>query len=215
MAEHPEINIEIWHQPWGDYFTQLQTLWAAGEAEAIPDVLFLSPITNYATDGVLEPLDSYIADTDYDTEDFWPGLLDFAMYDGTIYGFPRDIGLEVLYYNKDIFDEVGVEYPTEDWTWDDLQAANEALAIVSPSGRVSRYALGMEGGKYQLWVGQNGGSILDDMVNPTSCTLDEPEAVEAITFFADMMNNNYAFTRCQSQSSGVVMLLSSKVDKPQ
>ncbi|MDQ7036158.1 MAG: extracellular solute-binding protein [Anaerolineae bacterium] len=118
MEENPEIEIEIWHQPWSDYFTGLQTLWAAGDGEAIPDVMFLSPISNYAADGVLEPLDSYIEDSGFDREDFWPGLLDFAMLDGEVYGFPRDIGLEVLYYNKDIFDEVGLDYPDETWTWD-------------------------------------------------------------------------------------------------
>ena len=192
MASHPDIKIEIWSQPWGDYFTKIQTLWASGDSAVIPDVMFLSPVVNYAADGVLENLDPFIAASNYPTDDYWPGLLDFGMYDGSVYGFPRDIGLEVLYYNKDIFDEVGLDYPNENWTWNDLLAAAEQLTDVSSSGRVSRYALGMEGGKYQLWIGQNKGSILDDMRNPSRCTLTNPEALEAVKFFADMMNNNHA-----------------------
>ncbi|MCA9836169.1 MAG: sugar ABC transporter substrate-binding protein [Trueperaceae bacterium] len=192
MASHPDINIEIWSQPWGDYFTKIQTLWASGDSSVIPDVMFLSPVVNYAADGVLENLDPYIEASNYPIDDYWPGLLEFGMYDGHVYGFPRDIGLEVLYYNKDIFDEAGVDYPDETWTWDDLTAAAEKLTDVSSSGRVNRYALGMEGGKYQLWIGQNKGSILDDMRNPSRCTLADPEAMDAIKFFADMMNNNYA-----------------------
>src|SRR5690606_23390889 len=140
-----------------------------------PDVAFLFPVPSYAATGVLEPLDSYIEASDYNLEDYWPGLLESAMYDDSVYGLPRDIGLEVLYYNKDIFDEVGLEYPTEDWTWDDLLAAAEQLTVVESSGRVSRYALGMEGGKYQLWMGQNYAQILDDMRNPTICMMDSPE----------------------------------------
>ena len=202
MAENPDISIEIWSQPWGDYFTKIQTLWAAGDASVIPDVMFLSPIQSYAADGVLEPLDPFIEASGYDTADYWPALLEFGMYDDTIYGLPRDIGLEVLYYNKDIFDEAGVEYPNENWTWTDLQAAAEQLTEVSSSGRVSRNALGMEGGKYQLWVGQNGGSILDDMRNPSRCTLAEPEAVEAISFFADMMNNDLAMRDANLSQAG-------------
>lgn len=202
MQEHPEITIEIWHQPWGDYFTQLQTLWAAGDAANIPDVLFLSPIVNYAQDGVLENLDPFIEAAGYDLEDYWPGLLEFATLDGSVYGFPRDIGLEVLYYNKDIFDEVGIDYPAESWTWADLQQALEAVSVVESSGRVSRYGLGMEGGKYQLWVGQNGGSILDDMANPTRCTLDEPEAMEAIQFFADLMASDLAMRSANLSQAG-------------
>jgi multiple sugar transport system substrate-binding protein len=202
MEENPEIEIEIWHQPWSDYFTGLQTLWAAGDGEAIPDVMFLSPISNYAADGVLEPLDSYMEDSGFDREDFWPGLLDFAMLDGEVYGFPRDIGLEVLYYNKDIFDEVGLDYPDDTWTWDTLLDAAEQLSVVEASGRVSRYALGMEGGKYQLWVGQNNGSILDDMASPASCTLNSPEAVEAVEFFAGMMDNDLAMRNAALSQAG-------------
>lgn len=202
MEEHPDIEIEIWHQPWADYFTGLQTLWAAGDASAIPDVMFLSPISNYAEDGVLEPLDEYIADAGFDRENFWPGLLEFAMLDDQVYGFPRDIGLEVLYYNKDIFDEVGIDYPDETWTWDTLAEAAEQLAIIEDSGRVSRYALGMEGGKYQLWVGQNGGSILDDMASPTACTLNAPEAVEAVEYFSNMMDSNLAMRDAALSQAG-------------
>ncbi len=202
MEEHSDIQIEIWHEPWGDYFTKLQTLWASGDSSVIPDVAFLFPVPSYASTGVLEPLDSYIEASDYDLEDYWPGLLDSAMYDDMIYGFPRDIGVEVLYYNKDIFDEVGLEYPNEDWTWDDFQSALEQLTVVESSGRVSRYGLGMEGGKYQLWIGENYGQILDDMRNPTTCLMDAPESMEAITFFSDMMNNNYAMRDANLSQAG-------------
>ncbi len=202
MEAHPDIQIEIWHQPWADYFTLLQTLWAAGDGSAIPDVMFLFPVPSYAADGVLEELTPYIQESDYNLDDYWPGLLDSAMYDGGLYGFPRDIGLEVLYYNIDIFDEAGVEYPTDEWTWDDLLAAAEKLTVVESSGRVSRYALGMEGGKYQLWVGQNGGQILDDMTLPTTCTLDQPEALAGVKFFSDMMNNNFAMRDANLSQAG-------------
>ncbi len=190
-AEHPEIQIEIVSYPWGDYFTAMQTTWASGDVENIPDVLFLTPVLPYAAQGVLENLDPFIEAGDYNLEDYWPALLEPAMYEGSVYGFPRDMSAEVLYYNKDIFDEVGIEYPTDEWTWDDLLAAAEALTV-SEGGQTTRYGLAMEGGKFQLWVGQNGGGILDDVSNPTACTLDQPEAVEAIEFFAGMMNDGIA-----------------------
>lgn len=202
MAEHPDIKVELMGEPWNDYFTKMQTLWASGDASAIPDVLFLWPTPRYAAEGVLENLDPYIEKAGYDLSDYWPALLESASYNGSVYGFPRDISVEVLYYNKDIFDEVGVEYPTEAWTWDDLRAAAEKLAVVDSSGRVERYALGMEGGKYVRWVNQNRGSILDDMRNPSKCTLDAPEAVEAIQFFADLMNDNLAMRDANLSQAG-------------
>lgn len=202
MAEHPDIRVEIMSEPWADYFTKMQTLWASGDPNLIPDVLFLWPTPRYAAEGVLENLQPFIEASGYNVDDYWPALLESAMYEGNIYGFPRDISLEVLYYNKDIFDEVGLAYPDESWTWDDLLTAAEALTVVEASGRVSRYALGMEGGKFQLWSGQNGGSILDDMRNPSRCTLTEPAAVEGIQFFADMIANNHAMPPAAMSQAG-------------
>ncbi len=36
MKEHPEIAIEVWNQPWDDYFTKIQALWASGDSEDDP-----------------------------------------------------------------------------------------------------------------------------------------------------------------------------------
>ena len=162
MKENPDIKIELWNQPWNDYFTKIQTLWASGDSKTIPDVAFLWPTPKYAAQGVLENLDPYIEKSGYDLKDYWPGLLESASYDGSVYGFPRDIEVNVLYYNKDLFDQAGVEYPTDTWTWDDLLAAAEKLTVKDASGNVTQYALAAEGGKYSKWLNQNGGAILDD-----------------------------------------------------
>lgn len=197
MAEHPEIKVELWNQPWDDYFTKIQALWAGGDTALIPDIAFLWPTPRYAAEGVLENLDPYIKESGYDLNDYWPGLLESAKYQGSVYGFPRDIEVNVLYYNKDLFDAAGVAYPTENWTWDDLTAAAEKLSVPG-----ERYALAMEGGKFAKWVNQNGGAILDDYVNPGKCLLDQPAAVEAITFFADLMDQGYAMRPADLNQAG-------------
>ena len=202
MEKNPHIKIETMVEPWNDYFTKVQTLWASGDSAVIPHVLFLWPTPRYAAEGVLENLQPWIEKSGYDLADYWPALLESAMYEGNVYGFPRDISVEVLYYNEDIFDAASVAYPDDTWTWADLLAAAEDLTDVDASGRVERYGLGMEGGKYQLWVGQNGGSILDDMRNPSKCTLTEPAAVEGIKFFADMMEKNYAMSDANLNQAG-------------
>lgn len=202
MQAHPEIQLEYYNEPWGDYFTKVETLWASGDSAAIPDVLFLWPTPKYAAQGVLENLDSYIEASGYNLDDYWPALLESASYDGSVYGFPRDISVEALYYNKDMFDQAGIPYPDETWTWDDLLSAAEQLTVKDASGKTERYGLGMEAGKWQLWVGQNGGTILDDMRNPSQCTLNDPAAAEAIQFFADLINNGYAMRDADLSQAG-------------
>jgi multiple sugar transport system substrate-binding protein len=202
MKEHPEIKIELWAQPWDDYFTKIQALWASGDSKTIPDVAFLWPTPKYAAEGVLENLDPYIEKSGYDLKDYWPGLLESAKYDGHVYGFPRDIEVNILYYNKKIFDEAGVKYPDEKWTWDDLLAAAEKLTKKDANGKTERYALAMEGGKWAKWVNQNGGSILDDYRNPTKCTLADAASVAGVQFFADLMNKGYAMRDADLSQAG-------------
>jgi multiple sugar transport system substrate-binding protein len=202
MQEHPNVQFEYFFAPWDDYFTKLKTVWAGGDATAIPDVLFLWPTPSYAAKGVLENLQPYIERDNYNLDDYWPYLLDSARYDGAVYGLPRDIEAHALYYNKKLFDEAGVAYPTDEWTWDDLLAAAEKLTKKDASGRVTQYALGMEGGKWAIWVGQAGGIVLDDLTNPSKCTLDTPEAMKGLQFFYDLMDKEYAIRSATMSQQG-------------
>lgn len=202
MQEHPEIQIEYYNEPWGDYFTKMETLWASGDSAAIPDVLFLWPTPKYAAQGVLENLDPYIEKSGYNLDDYWPALLESAKYDGSVYGFPRDIEVNILYYNKDLFDQAGVPYPDETWTWDDLASAAEQLTVKDPSGKTERYGLAMEAGKWGKFLNQNGGAILDDYRNPSKCLLTEEKSVQAMQFFADLLNNGFAMRDADLSQAG-------------
>ncbi|MFN8468868.1 MAG: sugar ABC transporter substrate-binding protein [Caldilineaceae bacterium] len=202
MQEHPDIKVEIWNQPWDDYFTKIQALWASGDTKVIPDIAFLWPTPQYAAEGVLENLDPYIEKANYNLDDYWPGLLESAKYNGSVYGFPRDIESNIIYYSKDMFDKAGVAYPSNDWTWDDFLAAAEKLTQKDASGNTTVYALAAEGGKWPKWVNQNGGAILDDYVNPTKCMLTEPASVQGIQFFSDMMNNGLAMRPADLNQAG-------------
>ena len=202
MKEHPEIKIETWNAPWNDYFTKIEALWASGDAKAVPDIAFLWPTPKYAAEGVLENLDPYIQKAGYDLNDYWGGLLESAKYKGSVYGLPRDNEVNILYYNKALFDKAGVKYPDDKWSWDDLLAAAEKLTVKDASGKVTQYALAMEGGKYAKWINQNGGAILDDYVNPSKCMLADPKSVAAIKFFSDMMNKGYAMRDADLSQAG-------------
>ncbi|MCA0452573.1 MAG: sugar ABC transporter substrate-binding protein [Chloroflexi bacterium] len=193
MEANPNVTVELWSQPWGDYFTKMDTLFAAGDGTAIPDVFFMSPIQRYAASGLIQSLDPFIEEAGLDREDYWPGALESTSLDGVVYGFPRDSAVETLYYNKDDFDAAGLEYPTDEWTWDDLRAAAEALTIKDDTGRVTRYGLAAEGGKYFNFVGANGGAILDDMFAPGECRLSTPESIAGVEFFAGLMNDEIAW----------------------
>ncbi len=190
MAKNPNIKVEIVTAPWDDYNTKLKTLIASGTD--VYDIFFYGfNVEDLVRQGAIEDLDPWAAKTGYKLDDYWPGILDRTTVDGKVYGLVRDADASVLYYRKDIFDEASVAYPTDKWTWADLKAAAEKLTKVEGSGRVTRYALGMEAGKAAAWLVANGGGYVNDFAKPTQCILDSKESLESLNFFYDMIKNNY------------------------
>ena len=103
-----------------DYMTQLATQLAGGNGEL--DVLSIKDIPGYSNLinlGMLEPLSGKLT-TD---ESKFNGVLEqLTAEDGNYYAVPFRSDFWVVYYNKDIFDQAGVEYPTNDMTMADFDA---------------------------------------------------------------------------------------------
>lgn len=133
MKDNPSIKIVIEHTPWDGYHTNLKTIVASGDLTALPDVMFLGQDFNqYASEGVLENLTPWIERSGYDLSDYWPTLIERATVNGGIYGLQRDLDLRLLYHNKDFFDEAGILYPDENWTWDDWADAATKTRLWKP-----------------------------------------------------------------------------------
>ena len=90
-----------------------------------------------ASKGVLLNLDPYIAkDPTFKRSDYMPQSLEGLTYKGHLYGLPRGMSASVLYYNKDIFDQMHVAYPIAKWTMTDLLNAAKRLTTKDHWGLV-------------------------------------------------------------------------------
>jgi len=179
-VENPDINVR--YEPiTGDYGQSMLTMIASGTE---PDVFYLdiSVFPTYSQEGVLLPLDDLMASTGTSADDFIPALIDGFSFDGSVYGIPKDFNTLGLFYNKDMFDAAGLDYPTDDWTWDDLRAAAEALTDLTDPDRPI-YGLGVppDAGRFPIFVFQNGGSIMNADFSDT--LLDSAEAVGAGEYY--------------------------------
>ena len=118
--EYPNITVEIETIAIDDYFTQMQTRVAGGTA---PDCyeMNIENFASYASKGVLAPIEGV------DLSGLDETALSAFEVDGVQYGLPGNFSNVVLVYNKDLFDQAGIDYPTGDWTQDDVQAAAEAI----------------------------------------------------------------------------------------
>jgi multiple sugar transport system substrate-binding protein len=119
-AENSGITVEVKTLPYADYFTALQTDLAGGTSSDVFDIEFAN-YAAYQQSGVLAPLEGV------DTSAYQTSLADAYATDGTQYALPSSFSNVVLFYNTDLFDAAGLEYPTSDWTWADEKAAAEKL----------------------------------------------------------------------------------------
>ncbi|MDR6198750.1 multiple sugar transport system substrate-binding protein [Microbacterium sp. SORGH_AS428] len=119
-AENAGITVEVTTLPYADYFTALQTDLAGGTSSDVFDIEFAN-YAAYQQSGVLAPLEGV------DTSAYQSSLADAYATDGTQYALPSSFSNVVLFYNTDLFDAAGLEYPTSDWTWADEKAAAEKL----------------------------------------------------------------------------------------
>jgi multiple sugar transport system substrate-binding protein len=183
MEDNPGINVEINFSP--DYTTTMQTAFASGD---YPEVFYIdsSVLPDWVQAGVVAPADDNIQEVD----DIYPSLLEVFTLDDTLYCPPKDFSTMALQYNTDLFDAAGLDYPTADWTWDDLRAAAEALTGTNEAGE---QVLGLVAPpNLERWLPflyQAGGAIFDEEGN---VTLDSPEAQEAIDFYVGMVEDGIA-----------------------
>lgn len=121
--EHDDIEVTL--EAYGsDFDTKISAGMGSGDT---PDVMYMWNYPAYY-DG-LEPLDDYISEEGEEYKsNFYDTLWAYNTMDGSIYGIPVGFTTHCLFYNKDIFAEAGVEEPTADWTWDDLQAAAKTIS---------------------------------------------------------------------------------------
>lgn len=127
-SQHPDVRIELTDLGSSDYMTVLATELSGSGSDF--DIVTIKDVPGYATlvgKGVLEPLDERIASDGIDLTKY-SGTTEQVTADGKLYELPFRTDFWLLYYNKDIFDEAGVAYPTNDMTLDEYDQLVRSVA---------------------------------------------------------------------------------------
>lgn len=191
---YPNVQVEVVPVPGPNYATKLTTMLAAGLE---PDLFMIHDnfLPTAVDNKLLLPLDEFVAkDPELDLADYYPEVVDLCRYNGRLYCMPVGFSVVMLYYNKELFDDAGLEYPDENWTWDDMHEAARKLTIPrGKDGRPPQYGLDGPGKwlDYFMFIWQNGGRVFDEkgklvMGNPAN--LDA--ATEAWQFVEDLTWND-------------------------
>ncbi len=191
QEKYTNIGIKVIRVDSLSYPDKLQAMFAMGEA---PDVFYLhcENFFNYASRGLLYPLDEFTGDPSFDLEDFYPEIVNEFKFGGNLYGIPKDWTSFVIYYNKNLFDEAGIGYPAPEWTWEDfLNAAKALTKDNNGDGIIDRFGFWVETWAtwHYSWIRQAGGEIFDQRGNWVFAKdryLDKN--AQALQFVADLIN---------------------------
>lgn len=176
----------------------IEALWkgmiASFTGEASPfDLVGLDDLMliEYAHDGLVEPVDAYVAADGYDMRDFEPAALDALSYDGRLYGIPSCHVANLIYYRADLFEQYGIGVPE---TMDELTRAAVALQDAVRRATGSEFygfaARGIPRCGYIFWTTGStwcpawGARWYDADGRPT---VDTPEHLAALEHYVDLL----------------------------
>jgi len=118
-AKYPNITVELFKGPDGAGLEELIA------AKNTPDMMLIwnGAMPSVKRFELFQDITPYMEKQGVDVNRFEPVVIDTVKSvsdNGELYGLPFAMQLNALYYNKDIFDKFGVQYPTDGMTWDQV-----------------------------------------------------------------------------------------------
>ena len=183
-AANPDITVKQTTFPYADYQTRVVAAKVAGQG---PDVvqLFYGWTDQFVNGGLIKPLDPAVFPYDAIEADFFP-IVSAMKRGDSYYGLPTAVRSLALFYNKALFEEAGIQPPTN---LEEFVAAAEATTKRDGAGNVisEGVTLDMAGQDHQWWrevlIRQNGGEPYDAEGN---VAYNSPAGIAALKFYTDL-----------------------------
>jgi multiple sugar transport system substrate-binding protein len=207
-ATHPNIRVYYNLDPESNEFEERSI--ADLQAGTAPDIFqgCCSFLPIWAQKGYLLDLRPYVqSDLDRATIEDWDPVQynSFFTRDGQQYALPKYHGALALYYNKDIFDQAGVDYPSDSWNHDDYLTAMKRLTRDrNPEGKPGLWGsmIDIAWERLQVYVNAWGGHFVDPN-NPTKSRMADHPALEALEWIrARMWDDIVMATELDVQNKG-------------
>ena len=208
FTEKTGIKAELQVVSWDEYWTLLS---AGAEGDSMPDVFWMhsSESQRYMSNDMLLDVTAQIEESEeIDLANYPEDIVNLYVYDSKNYAVPKDIDTIAIWYNKTLFDEAGLEYPTADWTWDDLLEYSKKLTkdgvygFYCPSGED-------QSGYYNMIYDKGGFVISDDK---KTSGFDNEKTIEAMMMMNKFIEEGVMPSQeMMSETSSEVMFQSGKV----
>ncbi|HEU4323933.1 MAG TPA: extracellular solute-binding protein [Roseiflexaceae bacterium] len=176
-----KINLTTVAEPNNNFYPKLQTAIAGGKPPHLASFQGWEWQT-YADRGLLQPLDELIARDKLGPiyEQDIPALKDTTARNGQRFLVPLQLATMVMFYARKPFDQAGIAYPTDDWTY--AQFVDAARRLTDLSGDTKRFGFQTNGNWFRdiHWIRSTGKREFDSLVDPRRASFNQPELVEII-----------------------------------
>lgn len=186
-ADHPNVTLDYTYCSGPDYPTKLQVWFSSGKA---PDVIRMSRdiFSPFASEDLFADLTPYLEASG--SEGCWEeSLLDIFDFDGELLSLPYMYSNYVIAYNKDIFDEANLEYPTADWT--ETEFVELAKTLTSGEGPEKTYGMWFGGWVCELVRALYGEPKMYDTENMVMQATNNEKFKAAFQLLGDLHKDGY------------------------
>jgi len=185
-----EIQVNMSTMLWADYNTKVPIALASGKG---PDVgiAHVDNIRSFVSQGMLLPLDEYLEIMNMKEGDIVSSVWDAVHVDSSVYGIPLDVHPLVFYWNKDLFEEAGLDPENPPTTRDEfVEAAKLLTKDTNGDGTIDQWGTMIPVGwpNYFIWFSaffSNGGVLFNEDL--TKAAFNSPAGIDAMQFLVDLV----------------------------
>ncbi len=202
--ENPDIFVDILVVPQIE-----QKLFTATAGAVPPDVALFDRfrVAAYAERKAFLELEGLAAEYGIRKEDFFETCWDECVYRGRVYALPYNTDVRVLFWNRAIFREAGLDPDRPPRTWDELIEYSKKTTVRSASGSLERVGFipfsGVPGGTGNTWLYLYGWQAGGEFATPDGAraTLNDPRIVAALQWVVSF-SDWYGIQNLQKFQSG-------------
>ncbi|MBP1756370.1 MAG: bacterial extracellular solute-binding protein, family 1 [Firmicutes bacterium] len=159
-----------------------------------PDVVLWDRFNTgvYAPKGALAPLDELVKADSIDLTKFYEPAVDELTYDGKLYGIPLTVDSRVLFYNKAMFAEAGID-PATITDWESLRQA--AIKLTKRDGdKLVQAGFSLKDvGLFNNWIQQAGGKMIDNSASPAVTAFNTQAGLDVLAYWNQLLNEDKVY----------------------
>lgn len=189
--ENPDYNVTpVYSGTYQETIVKVLTAHKAGKPPTSAILLSTDTFT-LADEGAIAPIDDFVK-TDADRawlKSFFPAFLLNGQFDNKTWGVPFQRSTVVLYWNKELFKEAGLDPNKPPQTWAETISMGQKLTKKDASGKVTQWGIQVPSSGFPYWLFQGfstqNGAIL---ANPAGNAVkyDDPKVVGALQYWVDL-----------------------------